>query len=95
MAEVEDALLARSEQFLAGKFRGCVQVAPRGRTIRLDKLGRKGMEMGLVAGRNRERCAVHLEEVTRGEPLADPRHDAIPGQQKGPAVGVAGGVEPR
>ena len=61
--EVEDPPLAGRQQLLAGEFRRGVQISgvrsPSGR----HQLGREGMQMGLVAGRDLQDRRLDLDEV--------------------------------
>ena len=94
MRDVEDARLARRQQLLAGEFRRGVEIAPLGRAVGLDQLGGEAMQMRLVAGRDLQRAAIHLDEAAVRKPVADGGHDAVPRQEEGAAVGMAAGIEP-
>ena len=68
-SESGDLLLAGSEELLHCKLRRGVEVADGPRFVGTDQLGRKGMEMGLVAGRDLERGRLDDEESLRLEPV--------------------------
>ena len=84
----------RRQQLLGREFRRGVEVAPLGRAVGLDQLGREGMEMGLVSRGDGKGRAIDLQEIALAEPVADGGDDTVPRQQEGPAVGMAVGVEP-
>jgi hypothetical protein len=94
MAEGKDLLLARRQQFLAGKLRRGVEIARGARAIRADQFRGEGVEMDLVAGRDGQRPAVNLDEARTVKPLPDGAHNPVASQQKRPPVGVAVGRKP-
>ena len=94
LGEGEDPRLARGEQLLAGELRRGVQMALRPFAARPDQIGRKGMQMGLVAGRHLQRGRLDLQKAAPAKPLPQRRHDAPARQQEWPAVDVAVAVPP-
>ena len=55
--------LAGRQQLLAGELRRGVQIERRARPVRPDRLGREGVQMRLVAGRDLQRRRFDLDEV--------------------------------
>ena len=68
--EGEDPRLACRQQPLAGELRRRVQVERRALSGRRRKLGRKGVQMGLVAGRDLQGRGLDLDEALVAEPAA-------------------------
>ena len=89
--EGEDARLAGGEQFLHGEFRRGVEIPLEPSAAGRDQLGREGMQMGLVSGRDLQRRRLDLDEASGVEPAAERRHDPVPREQERPPVGVAAG----
>ena len=52
------------------------------------------MQMRLIAGRDLQRPAIHLDEILPGEPVANGRHNSAAGHQEGPSVGMDIGAPP-
>ena len=67
LGEAEEALFARGQKLLCGKFRRGVKVARLAAAIGHDPVGREGMEMRLIAGRNLKRPAIGLDEILRSK----------------------------
>ena len=93
--EFENACLAGRQQLLAGKFRRGPQVKRTLLVARPDQVGGKGMQMCLVAGRNLQRCRLHLEEIASGKPCPHSGGNPPPRQQIGPAGGMPAGQPER
>jgi hypothetical protein len=92
--DLEDPPLTRREELLAGEFGRGAQIKQGARSVGPAKLGREGMKMRLVAGRDLQRRGLDLDEIARLEPAAERREHARARQEKGPSVGVPGGVPP-
>ena len=67
VGEGENAPLAGRQQLLAGEFRRGVQIELLRLAVRPDQLGREGVQMRLVAGRDLQRSAFDLDEAARVE----------------------------
>src|SRR5581483_11278149 len=91
---LENLWLAGREQLLAGEFRRGAQIErlllPRGRVQR----GGEGVQMRLVAGRDRQRRGLHLNEIPRRKPGAQRLQDPRASPQQSAAIGVAFGGPP-
>ena len=94
MAQVENAGFPGGQQLLAGKFRRGMEIAALMAAVGLDQVRCKGVEMGFIAGRDLQGGAIHLQKPPFVEPLAEARHNAVPGQQEGPSVLVPFGRKP-
>ncbi len=92
--EIEDAPLAGGQQLLAGEFRRGVQVEARAPSVRTDYIGREGMQVRLVAGRNLQDPGVHLGEVPGREECPQGGHDPPARRQERPPVGMDMGCPP-
>ena len=90
----ENLPFARGQQLLAGEFRRGVKVERPARAVGRDLIGRKGMEMGLVSGRDLKGRALHLGKSFSGE--IGPRRLAYAStrHQQRPAIGMDGFVPP-
>ena len=84
--EVEDPALAPGEQFLQREFRRRMEIERGLSFIERDRIYCEGVEMGLVARRNLQRC--------RFEMAAQRRLDGVARQQAGAPVPVAGRQPP-
>ena len=77
--EIEDARLAGRQQLLAGEFRRGVQIERPPLAVRRDQLGREGMQMRLVAGRDLQRRGLDLDEAAaRANQPRNARRDPAP-----------------
>ena len=88
--ELDDARFACSEELLAGKLRRGAQetaIVP----ARIGKLGRKRLQMDLIAGGHLQRRGLDLDEVKLGEIVPQRPHDLAAHAQHGPALGVDAG----
>jgi hypothetical protein len=54
----------------------------------------KGMQMGFISGRHLQCRRVHLDKITRSQPAANARLNAVARHQRWAAVGMAAGVPP-
>ena len=86
--DIDDAPFAGRKQFFAGELRRGVQIKLRARPVRPKKVGREGVQMRLVAGRDLQRRRFDLDEVARGEKSPHGRQDAVASDEKRPPVGV-------
>ncbi len=64
------------------------------RTVRRHRLGGKGVQVCLVAGRDLQGRGLHLDKIALGEPAAHGRRNAASRQKAGPAQGVGVGAAP-
>ena len=88
LGELDDAALAGGEELLAGEFRRRAQIERgRGSVGRGQRSG-EGVQMGFVAGRNRERPGLDLDEIVRSEPASQGGRDAHARQQRRTPVGM-------
>ena len=94
MGDREEPRLARREQLLQGEFGAGVEVEARGPPVVADGGGGEGVEMRLVAGGGLEGGGVGLREAVRVEPGAQPREEAVAGEEKRAARLVARGGPP-
>ena len=92
--EGENAAFSGRQEFLAGKFRRCLQVEPAPATARILELGRKSADVRLVAGRDLENGGLHLAEPALGKMGPPSLHDPLARLEKGAAVGVDMGRPP-
>jgi hypothetical protein len=92
--DVEDSRLARRQQLLAGEFGRGVEMEAHPRSVGSDEVGREGVEVRLVAGRDLEDCGLHLEKALRLEMAPQRGFDAPARQQPGAPVGVDIGAPP-
>ena len=60
--EIDNPRLARRQQLLAGEFRRGAQIERPPLPAGPDQLGGESMQMGLVAGRNLQRCGLDLDK---------------------------------
>ena len=86
--ELDDARLARRQKLLAGELGRGAQIKPLALARRRDQVAGEGVQMGLVAGRDRQRTGLDLDEVARGEELPQRRRDPRPPEQERPPVGM-------
>ena len=92
--ELEQARLASRQEPLAGELRRGAQMqrrAPAGRTY---GLGGKGVQVGLIAGRDLQGRRLDLNEVARREPGPNRRCDAGAHHQARAALCVNVGTAP-
>ena len=89
--EIENARLARRQQFLAGEFRRGAQIERPPLPAGSDQFGGEGMQMGLVAGRDLQGRGLHLDEIARGKPGPQGGGDPPARPQEGPAAGMDAG----
>ena len=75
--EGEQPRFAGGEQLLGGEFGRGVQVERRAARVRRDQLGREGMQMRLVAGRDLQDRGLDLDEVPCVKPRPERRRNAI------------------
>ncbi len=86
--EIEDALLAGGQQFLAGEFGRGAQIKRVAFASGADQLGRKAVQVRFIARRDLQRCRFDLNEILRGEPRAQSRRNPRARDQKRPPVGM-------
>jgi hypothetical protein len=86
--KIENAGLAGSQQFLAGKLRRGVKITALTAAIGLYQVRGESMKMGLVAGRDLEAGALDLDKFALREPRPDGSRDFVAGQQERPPVAV-------
>src|SRR5439155_1909112 len=79
-------------QLLAGELRGCTQISRVAPSVRREELGRKRVQVRLVAGRDLQHGGFDLDEIPRREIIAHRGGDASAREQQRPAIGVGIGV---
>ena len=92
--EFENPPLARGEELFAGEFRRSMKVKLLAPSIGCLELGREGVEMGLIAGRDLQDCGLHFDEALRLEVAAKRRQNRPPRSQEGLPVGMDIGRPP-
>ena len=80
--------LPRGKQLLAREFGRGAQVELLTRSRGRDEIRSEGVQMGFVSRRAGQNRCFDLNEIPRGEVLADGGHHSIARQQKRPAVGL-------
>ncbi len=105
MGETGDAPLAGGDELLTGEFGRGVEIERLDGAVEPKRLGRKGMQMRLVARRHLQRCRVDLDEVAfsknrrsadwmRLRPIRKGRRSAwTSGVHQGEACGMVGSVQ--
>src|ERR1700704_4917787 len=80
---------ASGQQFLAGEFRRCPQVARCALAAGAGKFRTRRMQVGLIARRNLQDTGFDLGKTLLVEPRPDGLGDSAPRRQEWSAVGVS------
>ena len=86
--EFENPVLARRQQLLTGEFRRGAQIARQPLAAGSGEFGPRGVEMGLVAGRDLENRGLDLDKTLLLEPGPNRLGHRAPRHQKRPDIGM-------